>query len=54
MEFENHLMRIILNYCDENQVKGMTAEEVWQLAKKIAKMSKPKTRNERLQTQSRI
>lgn len=42
MEFENHIMRTILNYCDDNNITGMTAEEAWQLAKKIARIAKPR------------
>ena len=46
MEFENLLMRIILRYCDEHKISGMTAEESWQLAKRIAIVAKQKSRKE--------
>jgi len=45
MQFENCLMKLILKHC-EGKVKDMTAEEAWQLAKKISLIAKPKSRKE--------
>ena len=39
-------LKIILKHCSESKVEGITAEEAWQLAKKIAVVAKPKSRKE--------
>ena len=46
MEFENTIMKIILRYCNENKLKSMTAEDAWQIAKRISIVSMLKTKKE--------
>jgi hypothetical protein len=45
MEFENQILRIIYRHCDKHKVY-ISANDAWELAKKIGLVSKPKTRNE--------